>query len=256
MVEPHQPRAIARHEAKRWRIPRKLRIRGRHRGLSNPRKLVNTGVGPENGVVFDGNVPGQPGETGNDATRAYLAVMPHVGTVHQVVVVSDSSPTTSLGRPDVNGDVLPDHVVAPDRETRGLTLKRAVLGRASKGSEGMDARASADLRSSGHHGMRQKDHAGGKLDFRTHECMGPYLDICSESSAALDDGGRMHLGHAGSTLLVELRDGEIGNVQRLAREQDSRILAVENQRETLLPADFIDDLGELFEQGLHETRLV
>ena len=58
----------------------------------------------------------------------------------------------------------------------------------------------------------------------------------------------MHLGHAGSTLLVELRDGEIGNVQRLAREQDSRILAVENQRETLLPADFIDDLGELFEQ--------
>src|SRR5260370_31875735 len=86
-----------------------------HRAPPDPNELANGSLAAEKTVVADADVAADHGIIGEGNVAADFAIMGHVGTGHEKTTVTDLGHSAVVFGAGVNGYVLADIAVHPDR---------------------------------------------------------------------------------------------------------------------------------------------
>ena len=132
VVQAHETCPVAGDECKGRGVQGELGPRSRHHVLPDPTMLVDAGIGPQDGKILDHDMPGQSAETGDFAVRTHPAIVPDMTRIHEQVPVADEGAASPVDRPQTDGHVLPDLVLAPDLKPCRLPGMVAMLGRTTE----------------------------------------------------------------------------------------------------------------------------
>jgi hypothetical protein len=193
-VQSNEPCPIACHHRK-WRsIERELRPTRSHHRLPHPRILMEPGIGAENREIIHLCMPSESTEAGDDRLISDLAIMPDMGTIHHIIVVSDSRAAAAASRADVNRDVLSDLCSQTDLETGRLAVEGSVLGFGPKARVREDSAIRPDMRATEKRDVRAHFDPRPEFDLASDEGEGPDHHIGGQNRSVFDTCGRVDRG--------------------------------------------------------------
>jgi hypothetical protein len=177
-----------------WHILRDLCHGTDHRQASDPAMLNDGGRSTQVGAVVELHEAAQQDMVHQDATASDLAVMPHVGTDHQKVVVLDDRRCV-VGPAAVNGHILADTIMVADRERAARIMDLKVLGFATNNGPFTNAVVATERRS------RSDDGSGFQRTAVAEDCSlfnnakGTDRDVVAQFCTLINESRGMNLSH-------------------------------------------------------------
>lgn len=156
---------------------------------------MHPGIGPEHREVFDLHMATQTAIRRDDRIRTDLAVMAHMGIVHDEIVVTESGATAATCRADMDRHMLADDGTQADLETGRFAREGLILWFAAQARMRKDPRASADSCLANQCGVRPDFHSRTEFYVSPNEDEGPHDDIGGKHRPVFDAGRRVDHGH-------------------------------------------------------------
>ena len=164
-----------------------------HAKTSDSHKLVQSGTASEEGSITEDDVTSQHTLIGEDVALSNDAVMPYVGSDHEVVVRSDFRNAVLRGA-SVNRDVLPKCVSWADANFAGdSTVEAQILGSTANDGVASDEAVVANFGVREHLGMTFEGAAIANLRTRFHHRKTSDLSIFANLSCGIDESGGVNL---------------------------------------------------------------
>ena len=147
----------------------------------------------DDGVVTDGDVPGQTRRIRQDQMIAQMAIVGDMHIGHQKIRMTHGGDAPALhGRP-IDRHILAQDIVVTDHDFGRLPLVLPMLRRPTHRDKGMQFAPLSDVGPAINTHMRQHSSACADPNVFADDRVGPYLHVVREYRLRMDHRGRMDL---------------------------------------------------------------